>query len=681
MSRELGSGPIRRYVVGVTGGGIAILVAMLPTADWSRIDEPVVVLIAVLVLVAELFPITVPWRDEAQTVSTSTTWAFALVLLAGGGIAAVALAVASLVEDAVDHKPWWKAGFNAAQYTIALGAATAVVELSGVTFREASDVDAASLTVVMIAGLVFYMANNALVGGAIALAQGLPVTAYLRTDLWFQAASNLVLVSQAPLVVVASSVNVWLVPLFLPVIAAAWRMARLSVERERLAFRDQLTGLANRLAFQRQLDEELADARGPLAVALVDIDAFREVNDALGRTVGDRMLVEVARRLEGLAGRDLVVARVGGDEFAVFAPYDPTSGIEGLEGLVARLSAAVEQPVVVGGERIEVVASVGAAVAPDHGADADLALHSADVALRAAKRRHLRWQLYDPRLDHFDPRRLSLLSELRQAIARGELVPYFQPKAEVATRRVTGMEALVRWEHPTNGTLRPDEFLPVAEAAGLMAELTESVLDRALTELRTWRAAGFGLGVAVNFSPQSLQDPELPARIARVLAAHDLPGSVLTLELTETAAMEDPEQAVRVLGGVHALGVTIALDDYGTGHASLAWIKRLPLDEIKIDRSFVATMLVDPSDDSIVASTVEMAKRLGLAVTAEGVETDGVWERLRQCGCDSAQGYLLSRPMPPAAVVPWLHARDATTSGSVRSIHETNVRRFPGNSS
>lgn len=678
-------GPIRRYVAAVISSGVAVYAVLLFGNDWTAIDEPVVWLLVGLVLVAELFPITVPWRAEAQTVSTSTTWAFASLLLAGGAIAATAQVVASVLEDVVDRKPWWKTTFNAAQYAIAIGAAAAVIELTGVELRGTDDIDVATIAGVLVAGLAFYVTNNVLVGGAIALAQGLPVHAYLRTDLLFQATSNLVLVSQAPLVVIAASVHTALVLLFVPMVAAVWHMARLSVEHERLAFRDQLTGLPNRLSFQRELDERLAAGHEHLVIALVDLQRFHDVNDTLGHRVGDRMLRDIARRLAGLALDGLYVARVGGDEFGVCARYDRDAGIEGLEGVIAIIAAAVESPLVIGGERIDVTAAVGASIAPDHGRDAGALLQTADVALWSAKRHRTRWQLYDPRLDQFDPRRLTLLAELRRAIERGELVPYFQPKAEVATRRIIGMEALVRWEHPTSGTLRPVEFLPLAETAGLMPELTASVLAQALDAVVEWRRAGYGLDIAVNFAPQTVQDPAVPAAIAAELAARRLPAGILTIELTETAAMEDPEQAVRVLTALHALGVRVAVDDYGTGHASLAWIRRLPIDELKIDRSFVATMVVDPSDHSIVASTVEMARRLGLRVTAEGVETDAVWERLVQCGCDNIQGYLLARPIAPDEVSAWLDAYEAARPGGVRRLGDGDadgnagtVTRFPG---
>jgi diguanylate cyclase (GGDEF)-like protein len=653
---HIGGRAIARYVTVVVGGGAVVALALARTTDWSVLADPLVLLFVALVLLAELFPITVPWRDEAQTVSTSTTWSFALLLVAGPGVAAAAQAIASVSQDVFDRKPWWKTAFNAAQYVIAIAAAGAVLSATGVELTSSADVSLYNLSIVMVAGLVFYITNNLLVGSAIALAQGLPVGAYVRSDFWFQSASNLVLISQAPLVVIAANVEIWLVPLFVPVVAAAWHTARLSVDRERLAFRDQLTDLPNRLAFERELDMRLRGGTEPIVALLLDIDGFRDVNDTLGHRVGDRILTDLAHRLEALDRPVRFIARLGADEFGVLCDFEHERAVG---DVVERIASADEEPVLVGGERVEVVASIGGAIGPEHGATAELLLQRADVALRSAKERRAGWLLYQPSLDHFDPQRLTLLTELRHAIRAGELVPYFQPKAELSTGRVVGFEALVRWEHPSRGTLLPADFLGLAETTGLMDELTTLVLDGSLAAARMWRAQGFDVRVAVNFSAQSLQDQGLPANVGRTLAKYDLPGSALAVEVTETAAMDEPEKAVRVLAAIHGLGVTVALDDYGTGHASLAWIKRLPIDELKIDGSFVASMLVDDNDASIVTSTVEMAKRLGLTVTAEGVESQAVWNRLLEIGCDQGQGYLLSRPMPARDVSPWLAAHGA----------------------
>ena len=410
---------------------------------------------------------------------------------------------------------------------------------------------------------------------------------------------------------------------------------------------DSLTGLLNRSALLEQVEAALgagaADGTST-AVLLVDLDRFKEVNDTLGHHVGDELLRCVATRFAGELAAGARLARLGGDEFAVLLP-GVRDAAEALT-VAGRLLEAARRSFPLDGVTLEIDASIGVAVAPQHGRTSGDLLRRADVAMYAAKGEHCGAAAYSATLDEADPARLALYGELRRAIASGELVLHYQPKASVRTGTVLGVEALVRWQHPTRGLLSPVDFLDIAEQTGLIRPLTAHVLDRALGDARRWRDSGLALGVAVNLSARSLLDVELPDQVADLLRAHGLPGEALDLEITEGAAMTDPRQALSVLHRLRDLGVGLSVDDYGTGHASLAYLARLPVTALMIDRSFVAAMDADGDSRTIVRSTIDLARNLGLKVVAEGVETSAIWQQLAALGCDQAQGYWLARPAP-----------------------------------
>ena len=410
---------------------------------------------------------------------------------------------------------------------------------------------------------------------------------------------------------------------------------------------DALTGLLNRAALTEELTAAVEDAAsgGPAtAVVLLDLDRFKEVNDTLGHSVGDTLLRSMAQRLTGELRAGTVLARLGGDEFVVVL-----RGCTGEEAarVAGRVLAAVRRPVQVEGLSIEVDGSCGVAV---HGRTATDLLRHADVAMYAAKADHLGVAVHSPAMDRNPAAPLSLSGDLRRAIRNGELVVHYQPQVRLDDGRVVGVEALVRWQHPVRGLVPPAEFMPIAEQTGLIHPLTDVVLRQALTDCRRWRDGGLELVVAVNLSARSLLDPGLAGRVAELLREHGLPASCLELEITESAAMKDPGRALEVLTELRRLGVELSVDDYGTGHASLAYLTRLPVSTLKIDRSFVQTMELDASDRTIVRSTIDLAHSLGLRVVAEGVETRAVWEDLRRLRCETAQGYWLARPLPPVAV-------------------------------
>ena len=427
------------------------------------------------------------------------------------------------------------------------------------------------------------------------------------------------------------------------------------------AYSDQLTGLPNRALLQDRTEQVLRTAArhgGTAALLLIDLDRFKEVNDTLGHHHGDMLLQQVATRLTGVLRDSDTVARLGGDEFAVLLPQ--IQGVADAMAAAEKITAALDAPFTLDGLSLEVDGSVGVAVYPDHADDPAQLLQRADVAMYAAKTGHLGYVVYDPGLDRHNPHRLGLLGQLRRAIANDELVVYYQPKADARSGAVLGVEALVRWQHPEHGLLGPNEFIPLAETTGLIRPLTSYVLATALRDCRTWRDAGHDISVAVNVSARCLLDLDLPLEIQRLTTELAVPTDRLVVEITESVIMSDPSRALEVLNRLHALGVRLSIDDFGTGYSSLAYLKNLPVQELKVDRSFVTHMRERQSELAIVRSTVDLGHNLGMHVVAEGVEDAATWQELNALGCDEIQGYFLGKPMPAATVVDWLSERRPT---------------------
>ena len=416
---------------------------------------------------------------------------------------------------------------------------------------------------------------------------------------------------------------------------------------------DTLTGLPNRLHFHERLTARLADG-GSAAVLLLDLDRFKDVNDTLGHDNGDALLCEVGARIRSVLRAGDVVARLGGDEFAILLP--DVDGPEAATSVARSIVAVLERPLTLGDVTVGVGASVGVALAPLHGSDGTVLLQRADVAMYTAKADQSGVELYDLERDDHTTQRLALVGELRQAINDGGLDVHFQPQIDLATGRVLGAEALVRWIHPTLGFVPPDEFIPVAEQAGLIGGLTRVVLTRALAEAARWRQlpGASELRMSVNLSARSLLQATLPEDVSAMLVEAGLPASALCLELTETSVMLDPRRTIPTLHRLRALGITIALDDFGTGHSSMAYLKQLPVGEIKIDKSFVMNMAADRFDEAIVCSIIDLARHLLVPVVAEGIEDMAIADRLRAAGCAFGQGYGFGRPMPAPQFTEWL---------------------------
>jgi len=436
------------------------------------------------------------------------------------------------------------------------------------------------------------------------------------------------------------------------------------------ALHDQLTGLPNRTLLLDRMEQALLrttpttnryapSTQVSVALLLLDLDHFKEVNDALGHPHGDLVLQQVAAKLRAAVPAAQTVARLGGDEFAVLLPDGDAIAAM---GAAHALLAALDVPWDVEGQSLHLSIGIGIALAPLHDdprndADVHVMLRRAEVAMYSAKRARSGYAFYDATRDDSSADRLTLIAELRQAIETGQLVLHYQPTVDIATSQTHSVEALVRWRHPRHGLLQPDSFINLAEHTGLVVGLTHWVLEAAMHDCHEWRTRWPDLGVAVNLSIWNLHDPHLPEAIGALLAQYDLPANALRVELTETTVMSDIQHSIDVLSRLSALGVRIAVDDFGAGHSSLTYLKRLPVDELKIDRSFVLDMDVSRTDDAIVRSVVDLGHDLGLRVTAEGVMNTGAWDRLTELGCDMAQGYALCPPLSPPDLDHWLDAR------------------------
>jgi len=444
---------------------------------------------------------------------------------------------------------------------------------------------------------------------------------------------------------------------------------------------DPLTDLPTRATFRDLLSQTTIAAKrngGLVAVLVMDLDRFKEINDTLGHFNGDMLLKRIGPRLTNVLRDQDTVARLGGDEFAILLP-----GLRDHAAITVaakRMLGAFAEPFVLGGLAIEIEASMGIAVAPEHGDRVDVLLQRADTAMYAAKADRTGFAFYSDEQAQGSRRRLTLAGELRRAIAEDEIVLYYQPKARLATHEIVGVEALARWVHPTRGIISPAEFIPIAEQTNLLHPLTERVLDRALGQVRDWRSQGFDFTVAVNLSARNLMDAGLANQIAQLLRRWGVEPASLELELTESMLMSDPRKAKEALSRLRDVGVRLSVDDFGTGYSSLAYLKDLPVDAIKIDRSFVLGMEREAPNAAIVRSTVDLGRNLGLEVIAEGVETQAVYDELAQLGCDYAQGYLLARPLLPlellARVQEIAQHREALAIAS--PVDERALRVVPG---
>lgn len=478
---------------------------------------------------------------------------------------------------------------------------------------------------------------------------------------------------------IAAVLELLLVALYIslfPILRRVTRRLRGQVEElEHHALHDSLTELPNRDLFHDRLRQALARSSRDgtrVAVMLLDLDRFKEINDTLGHQSGDELLQELAARLGSVLRETDTVARLGGDEFGVVLPLD--AGVDVVE-TVDRLRGALEQPVALQTLTVTVGASIGVALAPDHGSDVETLVKYADVAMYVAKERHSRYEIYNESRDWKDASSLSLAGDLRSAIDEDGLQLLYQPKADLASGQQAGVEALVRWRHSSRGLLLPSEFIPLAEQTGLIKSLTMRVLDHAVGQCAAWRRAGLDVRVAVNLDMRNLLDLEFPAQVHGVLRRWAVPAQSLALEITESTMMADPVRVAEVATRLSRMGATISIDDFGSGYTSLRHLKELPVDELKIDKSFVTSVAENRNDATIVRTMIDLARNLGLRVVAEGVETEHTWQLLRSLDCDLAQGFFISKPLPADEIPDALGALDLSraTPGGLSVL--TPIRR------
>ncbi len=657
--------PVWLYVSIITLAGVVVGALASPNVGSTiAADYGEFWLLTGLTLLGELFPIRTPRTDgEEGEITVSAIFTFALLLRFGAGAAIMAQSVGSLMADLRAGKPGWKSIFNAAQLALALAAAGGVVHvttsgdfLTGVPAFQTLDVPG-----ILLACAVLFLTNNLVCRIAIALHQGAPVLRFLMSDIGYHAWINLVLLALSPVVVVVAERSLLLVPLLAIPMVIIWSIATVYAEKDYKAYQalhDDLTGLPNRALFYDRLDHSLLEAKRKgerVAVMLLDLDRFKEINDSLGHHIGDALLRQVGPRVKEVLREVDTFARLGGDEFIALLPN--VGSQEDAVGVAERVLTAIEIPFILDevstGLTIDVEASIGIAMFPENGGDVDTLLQRADVAMYVAKETHTGRELYADDRDRNSARRLSLLGELRRAVEREELQLFYQPKVDLHSGEVAGVEALLRWDHRRFGKVAPDEFIGAAEQTGLMRSLTRFALERALEQWQGWRIQGLEIDIAVNLSRRSLLDPNFVDDVTSILASCRVPHEHLLLEITESSIIADPVRAAEVCQRLNDLGIGLSLDDFGAGYSSLGYLKRLPVQEIKIDKSFILGMTEDENDEVIVRSTIDLARNLGLRVVAEGVETRAVWDTLQRLGCDLAQGFFLGRPMPAKHVAAW----------------------------
>ena len=674
---EPGNGS-RRPVAGAVGGWwfwawvafCGLLAVLLLGLSVSRLtaDEAVALgapfaLIAGLVLIAELRPVVTAGAYDPQGVTISTAFVFAILFYWGPWPALLVHGIGVVLGEIAKRKPVWKIVFNTGQYVGCLAVSALILWLAGLRptpTHPSGDIDAHTLLVMAVSWAAYFLMNLAMVATAISLRTGTRWWDDFVDDIDYYAITTFAVLALSPVVVVVTKASWGLIPLLLLPLFLVYKTASISLEKEHAAMHDALTGLANRkrlIEMMALAGEEAGRTGGAVALCLLDLDRFKEINDTLGHHTGDRLLEIAANRLARAVRPEDTVARLGGDEFAVLLTgvKGPADALEAAE----RIRALLSEPFHLDGMALQVETSIGVALHPEHTDSVPRLLQLADVAMYQAKEERTGVELYRQERDIHTPDRLDLLGSVRRAIENDELEMHFQPAVSVPAGRPVGVEALVRWNHPERGLIFPDVFLDLVEQSGLMRQLTHLVLAKSLARAAQWWHAGIEVPVAVNVSVRDLSDAKFADVVAGLLREHDLPAQALKLEITEHVLMADPGRMTHALESIGRLGVDLSLDDFGTGYSSLVHLKRLPVSELKVDRSFVQRMTSDPDDAAIVRSIVDLAHSLGLRVVAEGVETIESWHALEVLGCDLAQGYLISRPVPGDEVIRWLAAHVA----------------------
>jgi diguanylate cyclase (GGDEF)-like protein len=621
--------------------------------------HPLFWVLAAIIVFSDIWPIVTPGRSSVEAPVASVAFSLAALIAWGLPVAVLLRAASTMGVGLAERKAVHRSAFNAASATLSMVGAWAVLYGLGLRGSPAHPWDPmdTDLGAILLAGIVCFAVNFLIVTVAVGLHSREPVLRTILRTLGYQSFVNFVLIATAPLVALAISTRSALfVLLFGFPLTAIYVNAAISVQREHQAHHDELTGLSNRKFLIGKLDSTLAQAAASgtkVGFLLLDLDrGLKEVNDTLGHAVGDRLLRLVAHRLTHSIRPGDVVARLGGDEFAVLLPA--VKEASAAREVAARLRAAVAEPIRLEGMSFVIEVSIGIAMYPDDATPGELLMQRADVAMYLAKQRRSGVERYVADLDRNSPSRLALFGDLRRGLDRGELELHYQPKIYLTDRRVAGMEALVRWQHPVRGVVGPADFIPQVQQSYLMREVTAFVIDGALTQAALWRQAGMGVQVSLNVSGRDLLDSGLADLVAEGLARHKLPPDALLLEIDERVLTSEPAHAVATAEALAEVGVALSLDDFGTGYSSLVRLKRLPVSEVKIDSSFVGRLLESPDDEVVVKSIVDLAAALGIRSVAEGVESAEVASALLAMGCVAAQGWHFSRPLNAASATAWL---------------------------
>jgi diguanylate cyclase (GGDEF)-like protein len=655
------------YYAVVLGLAAAITLSQLGPITGAFSNHAELWLVTGLVLLAgtQAFVTKIP-GGEPVVICPTVCFSFAILLCWGLGPAIVAQTAALIIVAWRLRRPWLGAALVAGQYALAFVASVVVLKmgqpdpLHDIRMREvladSSVVLAAVCAWLLVFGLLSYVGARVRTSRA----RSRRAAGIVGYQVLFTAALLLL----SPVLAVAADHNfVYLLMIFVPLYAVQ-RMARLSAERDRAARVDPLTDLTNRSGLRARFDEMTDEHSRRVTLLMLDLDRFKQVNDTLGHEVGDQLLKAVGGRLAALEPADGAVARLGGDEFAILAStVDPTEAVDLSRAVVRSLS----EPLTLDGLRVDVTASVGVAV---HAAGEDFGalMRHADIAMYDAKRHSNTIAVYEPRADEQSPMQLSLLTDFRTALERDDhdqIAILYQPQIRLSDGRVEAVEALLRWHHPEFGLVNTQELLTLAEHSSVMHLLTLRVITEVAAQLGQWGRQGLTLRASINVSARDLYSEDIVAHLAAQLARHCVDPSRLQIEITESALMADPNRALATVNGISALGVAVSLDDFGTGYSSLQHLRKMPISEIKIDRSFVAGMADNRDDAAIVRTTVDLATSLGIRTVAEGVETEYTRRLLRETGCTMAQGWLTARPMPAQHLDTWLATHDATDSPRV----------------
>jgi diguanylate cyclase (GGDEF)-like protein len=647
--------PVDAYLLAVTLAGCALLgvLGVDSASEFLPTAPPQFWVFAGLAVFGQMLTIKVRGYDE---ITSSTAFVYAVLLLFGTPAAVLAQCASTLATSIRDRRTVLQTSFALSQQTISIVIAGALLSaLTDLPRPDASPPIAAfEVPGVFVAGGAYFFMTNLLGHVGPALLEKESLRSVLHHDMTLPVLTAAVFISLAPIIVLAAHVDLSLCLLLLLPMIAVYKGGREAVLNEHRATHDRLTGLPNRMLFADRIEQAVKMAqreRGSAAVLFMDLDHFKEINDTLGHYHGDLVLRTLGPRLREVLRESDTVASLGGDEFGILLPEATPAQASHVAGKVLD---ALKRPLQAEEMTLQVGASIGIACYPAHGDDVKTLLQHADVAMFAAKENRNGYELYNGGSDAPSSERVILASDLRNAVDSGTFVLEHQPLIDLRTRDVIGVEALARWIHEERGPVGPGQFIPIAEQIGVIKPLTMRLLAQAMTEWRGWQAHGVDLVMAVNISARHLMSRDFVHEIEQLLDDAGMAPDRLKLEITETTIMADPYHAEDVVRAMSALGVRVAIDDFGTGYSSLAYLRRLSVNELKIDRSFVADMEESEGSAMIVRSIVQLAHNLGLAVVAEGVEHPSTMRMLEELGCDMAQGYLFSRPLAADSVVPFL---------------------------